>query len=167
MNEPIRVLKISKDIFSLDYPAILADIMIAAWRSAFRGILSDPVIKQYTQKEACTAMFSQILASGQGHMYLAFRNSAPTGLLYWLEESETDAHLEALLTIPDVWGKGIGASLIEVALQDMTRMGYRTVHVWPFSQNQRAQKFYQKFGFAPSGNSRIGDAPEIEHILDL
>ena len=163
----ISIIKLTKDITLPEHAPILADIMIAAWRSAFRGILSDTVIEQYTQKDNCTAMFSQILVSGQGHMYLASLDGKPMGLLYWLEESETDAHLEALLTIPAAWGSGVGAALMETALNDMSSAGCQTVHVWPFSENLRAQKFYQKFGFAPSGKSRTGDALEIEYLRSL
>lgn len=47
----------------------LARIMIAAWRAGFRGILSDETIAKYTQFEPCTAMFSQLLSSGDGTMY--------------------------------------------------------------------------------------------------
>lgn len=167
MNNSISIIKIKPEITLPEHPAILADIMIGAWRSAFCGILSDAVIEQYTQKEACTTMFSQILASGQGHMYLAFLNHQPMGLLYWLEESETAAHLEALLTIPDAWGQGVGAALMELALDDMASAGYKSVHVFPFAKNLRAQRFYQKFGFTPSGESRMGDALEIEYIRYL
>ena len=166
-NDFLSVLKLTSDNITEEQPAVLADIMIKAWRSAFSDILSDAVIAQYTRKDACTAMFAQFLASGQGHMYLAFLNNKPMGLLYWLKEHKTDVHLEALLTIPDAWGKGIGAALMETALYDMAEAQYQSVHVWPFAQNLRGQKFYQKFGFLPSGVSRMGDAREVEYIRSL
>ena len=167
MNATVSVTKLAGDTLLPHHAAVLADIMISAWRSAFRGILSDAVIEQYTQKDGCTGMFSYILATGQGHMYLASLGDTPMGLLYWREETPAHAHLEALLTIPDAWGKGIGASLMEVGLQDMAQLGCTTVRVWPFAQNLRAQRFYRKFGFTASGNSRIMDAQEVEYIRHL
>ena len=145
----------------------LANIMISAWRSAFRGILPDETIRQYTQFEPCTAMFSQLLSSGVGTMYLAELGTQPMGLLYWLPESETDVRIEALLTIPEAWGKGVGAALMAQALADVQTAGYQTVHVWPFAENYRAQRFYQKHSFTSSGSSRQSDALELEYICRL
>lgn len=146
---------------------ILASIMISAWCSAFRGILSHEIIEQYTQRESCAAMFAQILDSGVGTMYLAEQNSQPMGLLYWLPESQGDVRIEALLTIPDAWGKGIGAALMQRALADISASGHSAVHVWPFAQNHRAQRFYAKNGFQATGQTRIGDALELEYVTFL
>ena len=139
----------------------LSNIMIAAWRSGFRHILPDSVIEKYTQFEPCTNMFQQILASGIGTMYLAQLKGQSVGLLYWLPEGET-ARIEALLTVPTVWGKGIASALMEQALADTA--GFQAVTVWPFAENRRARRFYEKQGFSPTGNSRMGDAEEIEYI---
>lgn len=143
---------------------ILANIMIAAWRSAFRGILEDTVIEQYTGFENCKAMFTQILTSGEGTIYLASLDSKPMGLLCWLGESRDAARIEGLLTCPEAWGKGVGAALMERALSDIKAAGYSSVHVWPFAENHRARRFYEKQGFHPTGQTRMGDAPEMEYV---
>nr|MBQ8245334.1 GNAT family N-acetyltransferase [Oscillospiraceae bacterium] len=139
----------------------LAHILIAAWRSGFRNILPDSVIEKYTQFEPCTDMFRQILSSGVGTMYLAFQNTRPVGLLYWLPEGDS-ARIEALLTIPEVWGTGIAAALIGRTIQDTS--AHQTIAVWPFAENHRARRFYEKQGFFPTGNSRMGDAEEMEYV---
>ena len=95
----------------------LAQIMIAAWRSGFRGILPDAVIQTYTRFDPCTDMFRQIIRSGIGTMYLAQLDGQAVGLLYLLPEGET-ARIEALLTVPAVWGKGVAAALLEQAIAD-------------------------------------------------
>lgn len=146
---------------------ILASIMISAWKSAFRGILSDAIIQQYTHAENCKNMFSQILASGVGTMYIAKMNTQPMGLLYWLSESRNDARIEALLTIPEPWGKGVGAALMERALADVTALGYSAVHVWPFAENHRARRFYEKNGFQSTEQTRMEDALEMEYVIFL
>ena len=92
-------------------------------------------------------------------MYLATLNDQPAGLLYWLPEG-TSARIEALLTVPETWGKGIAAALMARTLED-TRC---TLTVWPFTENHRARRFYEKQGFHPTGNTRTGDADEIEYV---
>ena len=139
----------------------LAKILIAAWRSGFRDILSEETIEKYTQLEPCSEMFRQILASGEGRMYLAKLDGRSVGLLYWLPEGEA-ARIEALLTVPEVWGKGIAGALIAQTMADTS--SYKTVTVWPFRKNHRARRFYEKHGFSPTGRTRMGDAEEVEYI---
>ena len=144
----------------------LAEIMKKAWCSAFRGILSDDVIAQYTQPKDCGAMFSRILASGEGTMYLAKSEDVPMGLLYWLEEGDA-LKIEALLTVPEAWGCGIGPALMEKAVSDAVALGKNCIRVWPFEQNARARRFYEKRGFVSTGAQRMSDALELEYVRDL
>ena len=150
----------------IEYADSLAYIMIAAWRSGFRGILPDAIIEKYTAFPGVKAMFSQLLASDAGTMYLALLNEEPVGLLYWLDE-RSDARIEALLTIPEVWGKGVSAALMDHALEDVKEAGYTAIHVWPFAENYRARRFYEKHGFHSTDQIRMGDTAEIEYICYL
>lgn len=140
----------------------LSDIMIRAWQSAFRGILSDAIIEQYTVPGKCSSMFSQILVSGVGTMYLAKSDGVPAGLLYWLPE-ENSMRIEALLTVPEAWGCGVGAALMEKTVSDAAALEM-DIHVWPFAQNARARRFYEKWGFRATGAKRMSDALEMEYI---
>jgi len=138
----------------------LAHIMIAAWKSGFQGILPSETIEKYTQFHPCADMFRQILSSGVGRMYLAALNGKSVGLLYLLSEGDS-VRIEALLTVPEVWGKGVAAALMTQALADAS--SYKEITVWPFAQNHRARRFYEKHGFSPTGKTRTGDAPEMEY----
>lgn len=148
------------------YADNLAHIMISAWRNGFRGILEDSVIEKYTVFPDVASMFATILASNIGTMYLAQWNGQPAGLLYWLEE-QGDARIEALLTIPEVWGKGVSAALMEFAQEAARVSGCSTIQVWPFAENHRARRFYEKHGFHSTDQIRMGDAAEIEYICYL
>ena len=139
----------------------LSYIMIAAWRSGFRNILPDSIIEKYTRFDPCADMFRQIIASGTGTMYLAQLKGQSVGLLYWLPEGGT-ARIEALLTVPEVWGKGVAAALMDRALADST--AFSALTVWPFRENHRAKRFYEKHGFTPTGRTRMGDAGEVEYV---
>lgn len=140
----------------------LVRILIAAWRSGFRGILDDSIIEKYTEFTGARAMFLQVLESGIGTMYLAQSDGQPMGLLYWLKEEDT-ARIEALLTVPEAWGRGIGAALLEQAVADARSAGCSSLQVWPFAENHRARRFYEKHSFCPTGKDRIADAVETEY----
>lgn len=148
------------------YSSDLAHILIAAWRSGFRGILDNSVIEKYTNYPDVSAMFAQILESDIGTMYLARLDGQSAGLLYLLTEDNI-ARIEALLTIPETWGKGAGAALVEQALTFARVAGCTSISVWPFAENHRAQRFYEKHGFRPTGKERTGDTLELEYFRPL
>ena len=158
---------ISIAIAQPNYASDMAHIMIDAWRAGFRGILSEETIDKYTQFEDCKSMFHQILISGTGTLYLASMNCQPAGLLYWLEGETCTARIEALLTCPEAWGKGVAAALMERCISDAKDVGCTALQVWPFAENHRARRFYEKQGFAPSGASRHRDAFELEYIRNI
>lgn len=88
------------------------------------------------------------------------------GLLYWLEEENT-LRIEALLTVPEAWGCGVGPALMEKVLKDAAVRGKDDIRVWPFAQNARARRFYEKWDFAPTGRQRLSDALEVEYVCDV
>ena len=145
----------------ISYAEDIAKVMISAWRSGFRDILPEDVIEKYTQYEPCAEMFRHLIASGAGNLYLAQLDGKPAGLLYWLMEGDS-ARIEALLTVPEVWGRGVAPALMERALADASSC--KAVTVWPFRDNHRARRFYENHGFSPTGKSRIGDAEEVEYL---
>ncbi len=155
MDIQIKQLNSSEVSFSED----LARILISAWQSGFRDILPEETIEKYTQFTPCCAMFRHILTSGVGTMYLAKLDDKSVGLLYWLPEGDS-FRIEALLTVPEVWGTGVAAALIERTLADAGG----SVTVWPFAKNHRARRFYEKHGFTTTGNTRKGDAEEVEYV---
>ena len=144
----------------------LANIMIDGWTSAFCGILPNDIIHKYTQLNACIDMFHHILSSNEGTMYLAKFNGKSVGLLY-LVNKDNHANIEGFFTHSIHRSCGIGTALMQKALADTYSLGITTVSVWPFAQNTRGRHFYEKWGFAPTGNSRINDVLEIEYARTL
>ena len=44
--------------------------------------------------------------------------------------------------------------MMERVLTDVKKAGYETLVLWVFEKNTRAIRFYESFGFAPSGKKR-------------
>lgn len=59
---------------------------------------------------------------------------------------------------------------MERALADIAALGKRRVFLWVFQENRRARRFYEKYGFAPGGECRVGrsgDAVETRYEKQL
>ena len=66
-------------------------------------------------------------------------------------------------------GKGYGKFLIEMAVGELKKLGFKKILLWVLEENHRARKFYEKCGFVQTGESRndnIGgkDLKEVMYI---
>ena len=70
------------------------------------------------------------------------------------------------------WGRGLGVPLLGAALDELAGQGYPSVYLWVLKGNLRAQAFYRRQGFAPSGarlEGEVGGQPveEIQYTRPL
>lgn len=133
--------------------AVLAEIMVQSFRNAFAGLVSTDTVEQCANLVNCTAMLTRVCENPEIHSYLALLEGKTCGELFW-QEGET-AELIALHSLPTVWGKGVGAALLEQALADMAASGVKRMCLWTFRDNRRARRFYEKHGLMATGEERI------------
>ena len=72
----------------------------------------------------------------------------------------------ALYILADYYGKGVGHSLMNAALEQLK--DYPEICLWTLKENKRAIRFYQKCGFCADGREKENkniDATEIRMIL--
>ena len=115
----------------------LGRIMAVSFRSAFSDFISKETLDRCAVAENCAALVRGIQADG-GMV-------VQTG---WME-------IEALHTLPESWGTGLGAAMLEFALEETN--AWVGVGLWAFEENRRARRFYEKHGFVPTGESRISE----------
>ncbi len=66
---------------------------------------------------------------------------------------------------PERWRRGAGRALMDSALDDLRRRGYRRCTVWSFAANDRANAFYEACGFARDGAERTEET--WAHLLEV
>jgi len=60
--------------------------------------------------------------------------------------------LQRIYVVPKSIGLGVGTQLIEYCMEEARKRGYKTFWLGVWENNQRALKFYQKFGFKEVGD---------------
>jgi ribosomal protein S18 acetylase RimI-like enzyme len=63
------------------------------------------------------------------------------------------------------WRSGVGRALMEAALADLRERGYTDAIVWSFADNERANRFYESFGFERDGAQRSEE--RWAHIVEV
>lgn len=94
----------------------------------------DDASRRYTK-----AAFGEALAGYLGLMVL---------------DAEAEAHVNTIATAQGVEGRGVATALLIEGLRAVVDRGIRGVTLEVASRNLRAQRLYERFGFAPVGVRR-------------
>lgn len=150
--------------------AALAHIQTESWKAAFCDILSKDVLEQCTQPDAAAAMYRRLIETGYGHGYMLRVDGAPHCIAWWSAAREEDmpgyAELICIHSLPGRWRQGYGRAMLETVLRDIRSAGYAAVMLWVFSENQRARRFYESFGFIFNGKTK-NDAGACEVCYEM
>ena len=157
--------------------AVLADakelgsIMSRSFYAAFSAFISQETLDACAKEESCIALMTQLLAEGNMHFLLGLLDGRPVGELVWSDADTPNAgEIQAIHSLPESWGSGLGAAMLEKALADMRKHGKKSAALWAFKENTRARRFYEKHGFAFIGEERVSEfdgALEVRYTLAL
>lgn len=142
-----------------DLPEV-ALVRARSWQAAYAGLVPHEVLATLDEPERLdrwVATYSgwgfarTVVAEDDGRI-VGFTSSGP-------ERGPDDlpcgvrgrGEVYAIYTLPSVWGTGAGRDLLHHTLDELVSSGYDHVTLWVLEGNSRAQRFYVRHGFAPTG----------------
>ena len=144
----------------------LGRIMAESFRSAFADFISGKTLDENAVPENCAGLIGSILT--EMGVLTGWVDGKLMGLLVFAEHLDGSAEIEAIHSLPESWGTGLGAAMLEFALEATTAR--RGVGLWAFEKNARARRFYEKHGFAFTGETRVSEfdgAIEVRYERNL
>ena len=135
--------------------AVLGRIMAVSFRSAFAGFISKETLEGCAVEENCAELFRGILAEGKMRVLLGGIGERPLGLLVYTEREDGWTELEAIHSLPESWGTGLGEALMDMAC--ILTGAKQGVGLWAFAENKRARRFYEKHGLRWTGERRVSE----------
>ena len=136
----------------------IAEIHVAAWRAAYRGLMPDDFLAALSVEER-TEMWSGAL-SRPSPSQVALAEIAGTLAGFCIygptrdDEPPEVAEIYALNVHPDRWSQGAGRALCEHACREAAARGHTNVTLWVMSGNTRARRFYERLGYSADGSLR-------------
>ena len=135
----------------------LAAVHVEALRAGYRGIVTDAYLDGITLERGRAAWAGWLGAEQLPRVTVAVRDGAIVGFCSVDAPSRDEdagdgvAEISVLNVSPTAWRSGVGSALVEHALADFRRDGWRTVTLWVADKNQRARCFYERLGFELDG----------------
>jgi GNAT superfamily N-acetyltransferase len=91
-------------------------------------------------------------------VFVADRAGERLGFSVVLPRADGDAELDGLFVVPNLWGSGIGRTLVDHAADHARSLGARILHV---IGNPHARGFYLKVGFVVAGECQTQFGPGL------
>jgi ribosomal protein S18 acetylase RimI-like enzyme len=160
-----------------DVPAA-ARIAVAAWRSAYRGLIADAAIDAQTEEAHAAALGAMLPPEPPTLLIVADAGTGAAGFAVAAASRDEDAppgegELWGISVHPDHQGSGVGKALMRVALDHLRSRGFTEATLWMLAGNRSADGFYRACGWAPDGGRRIEHTrsghplPEVRYRVTL
>ena len=128
----------------------LGRIMAESFRSAFADFISKETLDRCALAENCAALLANL--PREMTTVAGWLDGKLMGLLVFSRHPVGRREIEAIHSLPESWGRGLGAAMLEFALD-----GANTAGLWAFEKNARARRFYEKHGFRFTGETRVSE----------
>ena len=143
----------------------IAAIRIAAWQTAYRGIMPDAYLDQMCLDSDVERMQTWVWDSASSPHLVCEVDGRVVGWVFLLApardkdlEPQT-VELAACYVEPSFWGRRIGHQMVAEAVELARACGMRTMVLWVLEQNVRALHFYGGEGFELDGERR-----QVRHV---
>ena len=154
MGEKERGKKMKHEIFvgysAPEHCPELGRIMAESFRSAFADFISQETLDRCAVAENCAGLLANL--PGEMTTVAGWLDGTLMGLLVLSRQPEGRREIEAFHSLPESWGRGLGAAMLEFALDGNDAAG-----LWAFAENKRARRFYEKHGFRFTGETRVSE----------
>lgn len=151
-----------------------AYVLCESWKEAYKQIITPEEMVRNTNVEKRAALLEQWIPSGRGQYFLAYDGETPCGCCSTGPSRDADTkgfgEAVAIYTLAAYWGKQVGKSLMDRAVEDLRAQGFQNILLWAFEANVRARRFYEKYGFVFDGtykDSGLNGAREVRYRLLL
>ena len=154
-----------------DDPMAVSAVYETSWKTAYRGMIPDEYLDniqpgkwtftvENPDRPTLLALDGQRIVGASS--YSAARREDMAG---WGE-------IISLYLLPEYFGRGVGFRLMQAAVNELSSLGFRRIYLWVLEENHRARRFYERFGFRPSGavlDANIGgrDVREVQYIYHI
>jgi ribosomal protein S18 acetylase RimI-like enzyme len=164
--------------------AAIATVRADSWRAAYEGLIPSTALAEatgpasinaYTQSLISRSCAGLLVAEPEqpgaekpgagGHQVIGFASFGPErdgggtpGVAPEASRPGTAAaELYAIYVRPAYWSGQAGWQLLTKVVSQATAQSYASLSLWVLDSNQRARRFYERGGFAVTGESQVMD----------
>jgi ribosomal protein S18 acetylase RimI-like enzyme len=153
----------------------IEEVRIAGWRVAYRGLLPDALLDGMEVRPQLVEARANAMKDGRLKGHVAVRDGAVRGFTLYGDSRDDDIpgmEVYAIYILPEDFSTGMGRALMDASTAAMVAAGGTEVGLWVLTDNARGRRFYERYGFTPSGRSKVDEddgvrLEELHHRMAL
>ncbi len=156
--------------------AVLSAIAKQTFFDTFNGTCTEADMQQFLELYFSEAALGREISNPADYCFFAEVNGQPAGYIRFMEDysnfemmKEWKAlELKRIYILKDYQGMGVAQKLMDFYMQYAIGNHYNALWLGVWEHNQRALKFYEKYGFENSGHTHdfpIGNTPQTDFWL--
>ena len=154
----------------------LSEISKLTFYDTFTGTCTEEDMQSFLESTFNLRLVQEELSNENDKFYLAFIDGTAVGYIRFMEDYSyfpymrqwKSLELKRIYVDKAFQGKGVAQVLLNIILEYAKENNYEAVYLGVWEHNIRAQKFYEKMGFANSGHTHdfpIGNTPQTDNWL--
>ena len=133
--------------------AAIATVRAESWRAAYGSLIPAAALAGATAPASVSAYTERLITRSCAGILVAEqpqpKQPGPAGA--------AAAELYAIYVLPAYWSGQAGWRLLTEVVNQATAQRYASLSLWVLEANSRARRFYQRGGFAVTGESQVLD----------
>ena len=131
------------------------------WRAAYEHVFG---AERLAERHPDVAMWTRILSNERASVHVAETDGRIVAFVSVGPSRDDDAEgeLYAIYALPEAWGTGAGSALIRAGIDSLRDAGYRDAILYVLDDNPRAQRFYEREGWALDGGTKSDEFLGLE-----
>lgn len=155
---------------------VLSVIAQQSFFDTFTGTCTETDMQGFLEEYFNEARLASEISDENNFYFFAEANGVPVGYLQFMEDYSgfplmkkwKALELKRIYVLTTFHGKGIAQQLMEFIFNYAKEQCYEVIWLGVWEHNNRAQQFYKKYGFLPSGHTHdfpIGSTPQRDMWL--
>ncbi|MPZ97752.1 MAG: GNAT family N-acetyltransferase [Dehalococcoidia bacterium] len=149
----------------------IARVHVRSWQAGYQGIIPKAILDRLRistrarrwarNVEHARSRGHHVWVAERGGEIVAFAITGPGRN----EDTLNLGELHAIYLLPDEWGAGTAARMLELAVTQFRHEGRPAAVLWVLEQNRRARRFYERYGWHTDGAedvTRVGAYPLLQ-----
>jgi ribosomal protein S18 acetylase RimI-like enzyme len=141
----------------------IAEIQVASWQVAYRGILPDEYLEQINVEKR-EAVWRGCCGKEREVLWVGMRDDVVAGFCHVRASRDADAdsasaEVTSIYLDPAKWRRGLGRELMAAARTSASELGFEQISLWVLVENMAARQFYEAVGFRSDGCLKQEEGP--------
>lgn len=138
----------------------IASVHVASWKVIYRGHIPEKILDHLSVNDR-EDLWLSLLNNKAKVLVLEEQEQQIIGFVSFCSARDQDidsssvAEITAIYLNPNKWRKGFGKLLLEAAIEEITKDGYKNIYAWVLDSNIQARNFYENLGFISHNETKL------------